>query len=167
MPAQTGKTVLGRKARDRFEPREPGAPCVEPEGRITSSAVAFGLLQGPGGMAGRNRRFRHSLEDRPPTGKSLLVDRATKKELVATLNGLFKSTNVVVVAHYSGLNVAQMQVLRKQMKQAGAAVKGAKKRLAKNALEGTDAGGIRAPLQSAHLIAHSRAPAAPPQGRSD
>ena len=47
------------------------------------------------------------------------MDRAAKKELVTTLNGVFKSTNVVVVAHYSGLNVAQMQTLRKQMKTKG------------------------------------------------
>jgi len=67
------------------------------------------------------------------------VDRAAKKELVATLNGVFKDTNVVVVAQNSGLTVAQMQNLRRQMKQAGAAVKVAKNRLAKLALEGTDA----------------------------
>jgi len=58
---------------------------------------------------------------------------------VTALNGVFKATGVVVVAHYSGLNVAQMQTLRRQMKQAGAAVKVAKNRLAKIALEGTDA----------------------------
>jgi len=44
------------------------------------------------------------------------VDRAEKKELVAELNGVFKKTSVVVVAHYSGLTVAQMQNLRKQMR---------------------------------------------------
>jgi len=44
------------------------------------------------------------------------VDRAEKKELVATLNAVFKAANVVVVAHYSGLSVAQMQTLRRQMK---------------------------------------------------
>ena len=49
------------------------------------------------------------------------MDRAAKKELVTALNGVFKDTGVVVVAHYSGLNVAQMQTLRRQMKQAGAA----------------------------------------------
>jgi large subunit ribosomal protein L10 len=59
------------------------------------------------------------------------VDRAAKKELITSLNGVLKNTNVVVVAHYSGLNVAQMQSLRKQMKQAGAAVKVTKNRLAK------------------------------------
>jgi len=67
------------------------------------------------------------------------VDRAAKKEQVAELNGVFKDTNVVVVAHYSGLTVAQMQNLRRQMKHAGAAVKVTKNRLAKIALEGTGA----------------------------
>ena len=42
------------------------------------------------------------------------MDRAEKKELVATLSEVFKTTNVVVVAHYSGLSVAQMQTLRKR-----------------------------------------------------
>ena len=48
-----------------------------------------------------------------------LVDRTEKAELVETLRKVFKTTNVVVVAHYSGLTVAQMQTLRRQMKQAG------------------------------------------------
>ena len=67
------------------------------------------------------------------------MERAAKKELVTALNGVFKTSNVVVVAHYAGLTVAQMQILRKQMRQAGASVKVAKNRLAKIALEGTDA----------------------------
>ena len=57
------------------------------------------------------------------------VDRAEKKEAVATLNNVFKSTSVVVVAHYSGLTVAQMQALRGQMRAAGAKVEVAKNRL--------------------------------------
>ena len=59
------------------------------------------------------------------------MDRAAKAESITELNGVFKTSNVVVVAHYSGLSVAQMQTLRKQMKQAGAQVKVAKNRLAK------------------------------------
>ena len=52
------------------------------------------------------------------------MERAAKKDAVESLNGLFKATSVAVVAHYSGLTVAQMQKLRSQMKQAGASVKG-------------------------------------------
>jgi large subunit ribosomal protein L10 len=95
------------------------------------------------------------------------VDRAAKKELVTALNGVFKGTSVVVVAHYSGLNVAQMQTLRRQMKQAGAAVKVAKNRLAKIALEGTDAAVIVPLLKGPTLIAYSGDPVAAPKAAAD
>ncbi len=45
------------------------------------------------------------------------MERAEKEESVATLKEVFKAANVVVVAHYSGLTVAQMQTLRRQMRQ--------------------------------------------------
>jgi large subunit ribosomal protein L10 len=95
------------------------------------------------------------------------VDRAAKKELVTTLNGVFRDTNVVVVAHYSGLNVTQMQTLRKQMKLAGAAVKVAKNRLAKIALEGTNAAAIGPLLKGPTLIAYSGDPVAAPKVATD
>jgi large subunit ribosomal protein L10 len=95
------------------------------------------------------------------------VDRAAKKELVTTLNGVFKNTNVVVVAHYTGLTVAQMQNLRKQMKQAGASMKVAKNRLAKIALEGTDAAVIIPLLTGPTVIAYSSDPVAAPKVAND
>src|SRR6185437_2067304 len=70
--------------------------------------------------------------------RELAVERAAKKDAVEALNQVFKTTSVAIVAHYSGLTVAQMQKLRMQMKQAGASVKVSKNRLAKIALEGTD-----------------------------
>jgi large subunit ribosomal protein L10 len=91
------------------------------------------------------------------------VDRAEKKELVETLNAVFKAANVVVVAHYSGLTVAQMQTLRRQMKQAGATVKVAKNRLAKIALDGTDVASIASLLKGPTLIAYSGDPVAAPK----
>ena len=81
------------------------------------------------------------------------------------LNGVFKAANVVVVAHYSGLTVAQMQNLRKQMKQAGAAVKVAKNRLAKIALEGTDVASIAPLLKGPTLIAYSERSGGGAEGR--
>jgi large subunit ribosomal protein L10 len=95
------------------------------------------------------------------------VDRAAKKELVAAMNGVFKDTNVVVVAHYAGLTVVQLQNLRKQMKQAGAVVKVAKNRLAKIALEGTDAALVVPLLKGPTIIAHSRDPIAAPKVAAD
>jgi large subunit ribosomal protein L10 len=100
---------------------------------------------------------------RPPTERSPDVDRAEKKAAIATLNGVFKASNVVVVAHYSGLSVVQMQTLRKQMKQAGATVKVAKNRLARIALEGTDVASIGPLLKGPTLIATSSDPVAAPK----
>ena len=95
------------------------------------------------------------------------MDRAAKKEQVTALNGVFKDANVVVVAHYSGLTVAQMQTLRKQMRQAGAAVKVAKNRLAKIALEGTDVASIAPLLKGPTLIAFSSDLVAAPKVAND
>ena len=91
------------------------------------------------------------------------MDRAEKKQLVGELNDIFKKTSVVVVAHYSGLTVVQMQNLRKQMKLAGASVQVAKNRLASIALEGTDVASIRPLLKGPTLIAYSNDPVAAPK----
>ena len=91
------------------------------------------------------------------------MDRAAKAESITELNGVFKTSNVVVVAHYSGLSVAQMQTLRKQMKQAGAQVKVAKNRLAKIALKDTDAAAIAPLLKGPTVIAYSGDPVAAPK----
>jgi len=95
------------------------------------------------------------------------VDRAAKKEAVAALNEVFKASNVVVVAHYSGLTVAQMQTLRQQAKQAGAAVKVAKNRLAKIALDGTEGAVIAPLLKGPTVLAYSGDPVAAPKVVSD
>ncbi len=88
------------------------------------------------------------------------MDRAEKKDAVAALHDVFSKTSVVVVAHYSGLTVAQMQRLRKQMKAAGATVQVAKNRLAQIALNGTDVASIGPLLKGPTLIAHSVDPVA-------
>ena len=88
------------------------------------------------------------------------MERAAKAQLVTTLNAVFTSTSVVVVAHYKGLTVADMQKLRAQMKQAGAAVKVAKNSLTRIALEGTDVASIQDLMTGPTLIAYSRDPVA-------
>ncbi|WP_349371144.1 50S ribosomal protein L10 [Salinarimonas sp.] len=95
------------------------------------------------------------------------MDRAAKRELASTLNDVFTSTSVVVVAHYSGLSVADMQKLRAQMKQAGATVKVAKNRIAKIALEGTEVASISELLQGPTLLAYSEDPVAAPKAAVD
>jgi large subunit ribosomal protein L10 len=91
------------------------------------------------------------------------VERAAKKEAVEQLHEVFKTTGVAVVAHYSGLTVAQMQKLRTQMKAAGASVKVSKNRLAKIALEGTDVVAIGPMLKGPTVIATSKDPVAAPK----
>ena len=92
------------------------------------------------------------------------MDRAGKKELVATLNTAFASnTGSVVVAHYSGLTVAQMQKLRLEMKKSGATVKVAKNTLVKIALEGTDMASIGSLMKGPTILAYANDPVAAPK----
>ena len=62
-----------------------------------------------------------------------------KEQLVEELGQIFESSGVVVVSHYEGMTVAEMQDLRAQMREAGGSVRVAKNRLAKIALEGSHA----------------------------
>jgi large subunit ribosomal protein L10 len=108
-----------------------------------------------------NGRLSHQFR-KAATGESN-VERAEKQEFIGFLQEVFTTTGVVVVAHYSGLTVAQMQNLRKQMKQAGATVKVAKNRLAKIALDGTDVASIAPLMKGPTLIAYSSDPVAAPK----
>ncbi|TVQ40215.1 MAG: 50S ribosomal protein L10 [Geminicoccaceae bacterium] len=63
--------------------------------------------------------------------------RAEKSNVVASLQETFNATGVVVVAHYQGLNVAEMTDLRRKMRAGGAGFRVAKNRLVKLALDGT------------------------------
>ena len=91
------------------------------------------------------------------------MDRAEKQQLVTTLTEVFQNTSVVVVAHYSGLTVAQMSKLRRRMKAEGATVKVAKNRLAKIALEGSDVAHVASLLKGPTVIAYSNDPVAAPK----
>ena len=91
------------------------------------------------------------------------MDRAEKREVVTALHDVLAKTGVVVVAHYAGLTVADMTRLRSDMRSAGGQVKVAKNRLAKLALEGTDAKGIAELLRGPTCIAYSADPIAAPK----
>ena len=64
------------------------------------------------------------------------MDRAQKELVVDELGQIFASSGVVVVAHYVGMTVAQMQDLRAKMRDVGGSVRVAKNKLAKIALDG-------------------------------
>jgi large subunit ribosomal protein L10 len=96
------------------------------------------------------------------------VDRAEKKELVATLHQVFaKNAGAIVVAHNKGLTVNQVNDLRGRMSLAGATVKVAKNRLAKLALDGTDAAGIKDLFTGPTMVAYAADPVAAPKVASD
>lgn len=87
--------------------------------------------------------------------------------MVSGLNDVFSNAGVVVVAHYSGLTVADMTTLRSRMKAAGGSLKVAKNRLVKLALKGTDAEHISGLFQGPTVIAYSNDPVAAPKVASD
>jgi len=95
------------------------------------------------------------------------VDRAEKRELVTGLNEAFTNAGSVVVAHYAGITVAQMNDLRSKMRAAGGTVKVAKNRLARIALQGTESEGIQNLFLGQTLVAYSDDPIAAPKVASD
>ena len=65
------------------------------------------------------------------------MNRTEKAELIETLQATLSSATSVVVAHQSGLTVAESSELRAKMREAGAGFKVTKNRLTKLALQGT------------------------------
>lgn len=88
------------------------------------------------------------------------MDRAQKEQVVDELGRVFESSGVVVVAHYEGMTVAQMQDLRAQMRAAGGSVRVAKNKLAKIALEGKPCESIANYLTGMTVLAYSEDPVA-------
>ena len=91
------------------------------------------------------------------------MDRAEKREFVTTLNEVFTTTGSVVVAHYAGLTVAQLNDYRSKMRAAGGHVKVAKNRLAKIALQGTESAAISDLFKGMTIIAYAADPVAAPK----
>ena len=91
------------------------------------------------------------------------MDRTQKAETVKSLNGLFADAGAVVVAHYSGMTVAQMGELRSRLRKAGASFRVAKNRLAVRAIEGTQAKAIANLFKGPTGIAYSKDPVAAPK----
>ena len=88
------------------------------------------------------------------------MDRAQKEKVVEELGQIFESSGVVVVAHYAGLTVAEMQDLRAQMREAEGSVRVAKNRLAKIALKGQPNEHIAEYLTGMTVFAYSEDPTA-------
>ena len=70
------------------------------------------------------------------------MERAKKAESIETLKGVFANAGAVVVTHYTGITVAQMEDLRGRLRKQGASFKVVKNRLAQKALDGADDGAL-------------------------
>ncbi len=70
------------------------------------------------------------------------MDRVRKEAFVAQLKESLSGANSIVVTHYNGLKVSDMNELRDRMREAGAQFRVTKNRLTKLALVGTPYAGI-------------------------
>jgi large subunit ribosomal protein L10 len=80
--------------------------------------------------------------------------------VVEELGQIFESSGVVVVSHYEGLTVAEMQDLRARARAAEASVRVAKNRLARIALEGKPCASIADYLTGMTVLTFSDDPVA-------
>jgi large subunit ribosomal protein L10 len=80
--------------------------------------------------------------------------------VVDELGQIFESSGVVVVAHYAGITVAEMQDLRAKMREVGGSVRVAKNKLARIALEGRPAARMGDLLTGMTVMAFSEDPVA-------
>ena len=88
------------------------------------------------------------------------MDRAKKEKVVEELGQIFERSGVVVLSHYAGLTVADMQDLRARARAADASVRVAKNRLAKIALEGKPCESMKDLLSGMTVLTYSEDPVA-------
>ncbi len=88
------------------------------------------------------------------------MERAQKQKLVETLQLVLADTTCVVVTHQSGLTVAEVTQLRRQVRNAGAGFRVTKNRLARRALAGTAFEPLSPLFTGPTAIAFSRDPVA-------
>lgn len=88
------------------------------------------------------------------------MDRSEKEQLVSSLRQDLLESELVVVTHQTGLTVAEVSDLRRQIREAGAQIKVAKNTLARLAVAGTQNEGINTYLSGPTALAYSKDPVA-------
>jgi large subunit ribosomal protein L10 len=91
------------------------------------------------------------------------VERAEKRELVASLQAALSGAGSIVLAQNAGLTVSNLESLRREIKKAGGQVKIAKNRLAKLALKETDNADMSGLLVGPIVIAYAADPMTAPK----
>lgn len=95
------------------------------------------------------------------------MDRAEKREFVATLHEVFSNAGAIVVAHYTGLAVSEISAFRATVRESGGTVKVAKNRLARIALQGTEVEHMSDLFQGQTLVVYSSDPVVAPKAAVD
>jgi large subunit ribosomal protein L10 len=93
--------------------------------------------------------------------------RAQKQELVSEVHQSLKTANIVLVAHYKGLTVAEMTDLRRRALKAGTSIRVTKNKLAVRSLEDTQYTGIAPMLKGPTAFATSQDPVAAAKTMAD
>jgi large subunit ribosomal protein L10 len=88
------------------------------------------------------------------------MDRAGKAQAIDTLKGVFDNAGAVVVTHYLGLTVKELEDLRGRLRAEGAKLQVVKNTLAQKALEGRAGEGGDALFTGPVAIAHAPDPVA-------
>lgn len=88
------------------------------------------------------------------------VDRSEKEAVVADRHRTFEDATLLVITQQSGLSVAEVSELRRQIRAAGAVYKVTKNRLIKRALEGTQFQALQPLFAGPTAIAYSDDPVA-------
>ena len=88
------------------------------------------------------------------------MNREQKQEFVQMLNAELSQAQTVVVAHYRGLSVGQMETLRGASRENETTFRVVKNRLATRALEGTDFAGLADLFIGPAAVAYSADPVA-------
>ena len=86
------------------------------------------------------------------------MDRAEKAQTIDALKAEFTAHPLVVVAHYTGLTVAELTDLRRRMRKADAGLQVTKNRLARIAIKDTDHATLDGLFRGPTAIALSRDP---------
>lgn len=86
------------------------------------------------------------------------MNRAQKKQWIEDTNADVKQAQILLIAHYKGLTVAEITELRKNVRAAGAGFKVTKNLLAKRALAGTNYEKIADLFKGPTAIAYANEP---------
>jgi large subunit ribosomal protein L10 len=86
------------------------------------------------------------------------VNREEKAELLSEMNAIIAASGSVVISHYRGLTVAEMEELRKKAREYGAKLRVTKNRITRLALKGTSFEGLDELFKGPTIMAYAEDP---------